>query len=347
MKRISSLDLARGFTVLMIVPIHTVMLYSAGSVRNTLLSNLLAFIAEWHGAQIFMLIMGVSFTYSKNHSMEAVVKKVGILLIIAYGLNMIKFVVPHLFGWLPPVLIMELQIDTGIRGYTQLLGLGDILHFAAIALLVLFAVSKTPSPTSTAITLVTIISFFSPFLWDSHSDNPFINYILNLITGQPPQVFFPLLPWLVYPLLGLYVSHIIQKKEQWVGFDSFWIIGVVLIGLASTMKYWLHYTAFDSFYRTGTWDTMIHVGFVLIALSGWHWISLNVKPNYVFRLFTYCSRRITQIYIIQWILIFWLLPFIDYQQTGFTGTILLIILTSAITLTGSLFIDLMKSWKTN
>ena len=66
MKRITSLDLARGFTVLMIAPIHTVMLFSRLSVRDTLLGKFLAFVAEWHGAQIFMTVMGISFVIFKK-----------------------------------------------------------------------------------------------------------------------------------------------------------------------------------------------------------------------------------------------------------------------------------------
>ena len=61
MKRINSIDFARGFTVLMIAPIHTVMIFSSLSVRDTLLGKFLAFVAEWHGAQIFMTVMGMSF----------------------------------------------------------------------------------------------------------------------------------------------------------------------------------------------------------------------------------------------------------------------------------------------
>jgi uncharacterized membrane protein len=345
MKRINSIDLARGFTVLMIAPIHTVMLFSRLSVRNTLLGNFLAFVAEWHGAQIFMTVMGMSFVLTKNQTLESAFKKAGLLMIMAYALNICKFVIPHFFGWLPAPLLQLLQVDPGIHGYIRLLAVGDILHFAAIATLVMGMVCGFRDYDRVAAGMAVAICFAGPWLWDAASDNGFVRYGLQILGGQPPAVFFPVLPWLVYPLLGLCLGKMIRQEKPWLGFDSFWIAGVVLILLAAILKYFLHEDSVSSFYRTTALDTVLHVGFTLVALSTWHWIGFFVKPNAVFKLFTYVSRHITQIYIIQWILICCLLPFISYQQSGLTVSLLLIFMTSMITLTASLIIDLTKSRK--
>jgi hypothetical protein len=245
-----------------------------------------------------------------------------------------------------------LQIDPGLYGYIQLFLLSDILHFASIAIIVLALISKSTSSEKYFLWLVAFIVFAAPFFWDANSNNCFINYSLELLGGQPPRIFFPLLPWLVYPLLGFYIGRLLQKNENqkiktWIGFDSFWIVGLLLMLGASILKYWLHTTDLSSFYRTAPLDTILHIGFVLFALSAWHWISQNVKPNALFSLLTYCSRHITRIYIIQWIMICWMLPFIGYQESGFIGTIILIFLTSTITLITSLLIDITKPVKIN
>ena len=284
MKRIQSLDLARGFTVLMIAPIHTVMLFSELSVRNTLPGALLAFIAEWQGAQILMTVMGISFSYSKNQAPEFVFKKAVWLAAIGYGLNIFKFIIPHLFGWLPQGLLGLLQTDPGMHGYTQLFLLGDILHFAAFSLIILLFISMFRSSEKIACWLAIVICFAAPLFWDANSDNSIINYALELLGGQPPRVFFPLLPWLVYPLLGLAIGKTIGQKETLVGFDSFWMPGFFLLILGLAIKYCIRDQGFSSFYRTAALDTLIHVGCVLMTLSAWHWISLLVKPNYLFRL---------------------------------------------------------------
>ena len=176
MKRIAALDLAKGFIVLLMAPVHTMMLYSKPGVRETLLGKLFAFIAEWHGAQIFMLIMGIAFTFSKKHSFKSVLQRASLLLVAAYALNVFKFVIPHLFGWLPEPLLTELQIQGSAPGFLQLFLTGDILQFAAVALLVLYFVYQIPGYHKYALIFAAIICFISPFFWDANSDNSVIDY---------------------------------------------------------------------------------------------------------------------------------------------------------------------------
>src|ERR1700683_2370100 len=144
MKKIPSFDLARGFTVLMIAPIHTVLLYSKLSVRETLMGNLMRFIAEGPGAQLFMLLMGVFFALQTQKKFFTIYKRAFFLMHGAFLLNILKFVVPHFFGWLPDDLLRDLNIAPGIHGYVQLIMIGDILQFAALATLLLYIIYRVP-----------------------------------------------------------------------------------------------------------------------------------------------------------------------------------------------------------
>jgi len=339
MQRIKPLDLARGFTVLMIAPIHTVMLYSKLEIRNTLLVNFLAFIAEWHGAQIFMLLMGISFTFSKKNSFKPLLERATFILGAAYALNIFKFVIPHLFGWLPQTLLSELQIQNGSYGYLQLFLIGDILHFASIALIVLFIVHRLKNYQWIALAVAFIVCIASPFIWDIHCRYFLVDYFFQLIGGQSPHVFFPLFPWLVYPLIGLTIGYWFQKaKHQKV----FWLlrdIGWLMIIISLIIKYFLKENELSIFYRTNPFDTTLHIGVVFVALSIWDWISINVKQNHFFRLLTYLSEHITQVYIIQWVIICWLLPIFGYQTLSFIPSVFCILLTTFLTLTISFFIN--------
>lgn len=340
MQRIKSLDLARGFTVLMIAPIHTVMLYSKLEIRDTLLVNFLAFIAEWHGAQIFMLLMGISFTFSKKNDFETILKRATLLLGAAYALNIFKFVIPHLFGLIPQTLLDELQIENGWYGFVQLFLICDILHFASIALLILFIIHKQKNYQWAALTIALIIGLASRFVWDMHSSYYLVDYFFHLAGGQPPHIYFPLFPWLVYPLIGLAIGYWFQKtkhqKISWLLRD----IGWMLILLSLILKYFISDKDFSLFYRTKPLDTILHVGVVFVALSIWDWISDNIKPNHFFRLLTYLSENITLVYITQWAIICWMLPLFGYHSLGFIASVLCILLTSFLTILISLFINM-------
>jgi len=75
-----------------------------------------------------------------------------------------------------------------------------------------------------------------------------------------------------------------------------------------------------SFYRTGPIDTLFHLGFVFTWLAIFHWINRKVPANLFFSLLNFCSRNITSIYIIQWVMICWGMTCAGYLSLGFLKT---------------------------
>ena len=343
MPRIKSLDLARGFVVLLIAPVHSMLMFSNQTVWNSLPGKLFAFIAEWHGAQVFMLLMGISITIKNPQPLQVILKRSGILFVAAWLLNIFKFVIPYCFHLLPLNLLNELNIDTVDHPFIHLLLIGDILHFAAIAFFLCSILYRQNGYGKIALWTSIAICFISPLFYDATSNNGFVNWMIQLFCDQPPITFFPVLPWIIYPLLGLWIGSELKKEKPAFGFDSFWLPGVLLIIVVGLIKYFLHDHVISSFYRTMPLDTMLHVGAVFIFLSVWHWISCNVKSNVFFKLFTYCSRHITGIYILQWILIFWALPVFGFRDLGFLESLTAMLIMSMLTLTFSLLISLIRA----
>jgi|SRR6185312_5952686 len=311
--RIKSLDLARGFTVLCIPAVHSILLYSQPSVRGTLPGQLLRFIAEGPGAQLFMTYMGISITLAENLTWRAVLKRSGLFLLTGYGLNLLKFVLPLKLGLLPAAFQTDLGItDPCTAGETVFL-LGDILHFAAIALLITYGICRLPRYWIFALGTAAFVAIFSPYFWDHASCSPVANYIVTLIGGQPPAVFFPLFPWLVYPLAGLVIGYLLDRNPP----DRFLFIGLTGVGLIVLGEVVAYFQAPTlSFYRTRFGDTAVHLGIVLVWLWVWEGVATYVKPNAGFRLLTFASRHITLIYLIQWPIICWLVPLFGYQHLG-------------------------------
>ncbi len=115
MQRIQSLDLARGFTVLLMPSIHVAMVYSI-EVQQSILGNMLAFMAEWPGAQLFMLLMGIYFTFSYLNNRQSILRRAFYFLIAAYVLNFLKFLIPLWMGWMPDSLMKEVQMKNNLSG---------------------------------------------------------------------------------------------------------------------------------------------------------------------------------------------------------------------------------------
>jgi uncharacterized membrane protein len=316
MTRIKSLDLARGFTVLCIVPVHAMLLYSRPAVYPTLIGQLLAFIAEGPGAPLFMVLMGISFAFKEQHRLADVLKKAGLLLLAGYALNWVKFVLPYRLGLLPISLLADLQA----RDAWTLLGIGDILQFAAPALVVLYAITRFRRYWLIALAVAALVCWLAPLVWDAHSGCPVLNYLLQLATGQPPRTFFPLFPWLVYPLVGLALGRWMKRDAAHTFRDCGWM-GGALIALGRLFSAAYPQLPATTFYRTYPHETMEHAGIVLLALYTWDLLYRYVRPNLFWRILTYSSKHVTQLYLIQWPLIFLWLPVIGYQRLGLLATI--------------------------
>jgi uncharacterized membrane protein len=330
MPRIQSLDLARGFTVLIMPSIHVVMLYSQPSVQQSLLGDILAFIAEGPGAQVFMMIMGISFTFSSRINKRSVLQRAFYLLLAAYALNFLKFVVPLLFDWMPENLLQELHLTDNYSAISFFLFLGDILHFAAIAYLILYLVYLIPRYQYWSLLFAIMIIFFSPLVWDLHTANSIMDYLLQLAGGHPPNVFFPLFPWLVYPLAGLTFGYYLHQYEPDKVFAKAGWLGLLLVIVTCLFPATIERTEWLPFYRTGPVDTIFHVGFILLWLGIIHWITKRIPSNSFFRLLIFCSKNITSIYLIQWILICWFIAFTGYQTLGFSKSFIWMLMISMI-----------------
>jgi len=337
--RIQSLDLARGFTVFIMPAAHTLMMYGQPIVHQTLLADIFRFLAEGPGAQLFMLLMGVSFSFSKRITKRYVFHRVLLLLTAAYLLNFFKFVVPLGLGILPENLVAEFQLTSDLEALNFFLSMGDILHFAAIAYLILFLISRLKHYAFWSFLLAIAIMILSPYIWDVKTHIVFVDQLILLFNGHPPQTFFPVFPWLVYPLMGLTLGYLLKHNNPDYLLRKAGITGLALIIISLVFPPTKTITDWPSFYRTEPADTLFHLGFILVWLCVIHWITRKVKWNYFFSLLNFCSKHITSIYIIQWIVICWCMAFTGYIELDMITTaawmcgvtVITLLLTYAIT----------------
>jgi hypothetical protein len=183
-----------------------------------------------------------------------------------------------------------------------------------------------------------MVALVAPVGWDKHAGNIIVDYGWQLLGGQPPRTFFPVFPWLVYPLCGLTMGFFIRRNagETFrIGRDS----GVVLILFQYVYRMIFPARQPANFYRTQAPETLQHLGIVFLCLFAWHWISKYVQGARWCRLLEYSSRRITRLYVLQWLIIIGLVPVVGYQQQQSPATMVLIVLTTALTYGISSLID--------
>lgn len=171
MKRIRTIDLAKGFAVLTLAPIHALIIFASPEAQKSILAAVLYFLAEGPGAQLFMILMGVSFIFSSRTNFSEILKRAAIILAAGYALNFLKFVLPLWFNLFPDTILIDLQVGNKAPGWIFVFLTGDILQFAGIALLLLFLIRRLPYYHWCSLGLALTVCFISPFLYDLHSNN--------------------------------------------------------------------------------------------------------------------------------------------------------------------------------
>ena len=300
--------------------VHVLMINSSQSTQISLLGKIFGFLAEGPGAQLFMLLMGMSFTFSRKKNLRNILFKAFILLCAAYTLNFLKFDILMLIGKMPQSFLDDYQIENNGGGMLKLFLLGDILHLAGLSLLIIGIVYLLPKYYLWSAMLALIIIFISPVNLSATSENAVIKHLSDLLFAHSNLVYFPVFPWLCYPLTGLCLGYYFFRIQHF--FRGCRNTGIVLMVNGKLFCLFHLTSSCDNFYRTGAGGTLYHLGFVLFWLYLIH-LAINYLPlSRFFSLLQWLSRNITAIYIVQWICIFWMINIGGYQRLNIVSSII-------------------------
>lgn len=335
--RIRALDLGRGFTVLLMAPVHFVLVFSWLGIRNNWAGITLGFLAEVPGAPLFMILMGICFGISSRNSLTGSAARAIRLAGLGYLLNICKFVIPYALGILPAALLRDLGIPPGQYPWAPLLLVGDILQFASLSLLLMALLIRIPGYRYLVLLLILLVPFLSPQLWNTPPGGPLDQYVLALFRGNNPMVFFPVFPWIIFPLAGLILGRSLRDTPPRPGI---WTrMGLLFLAFGFLLFFFQGNIRKEDFYHMGPGMAFIHLGAVMIWIRGCFLICNLVPDNPVFRALYYLSRHITRIYFLQWVIVCWLLVLLPYRGLGLSASLAGIALINLPVLLASRWID--------
>ncbi|HRB80202.1 MAG TPA: heparan-alpha-glucosaminide N-acetyltransferase domain-containing protein, partial [Niabella sp.] len=212
-----------------------------------------------------------------------------------------------------------------------LLLINDILHFAAVAYFICGIIRKTRYAPLISILLALATLILSPLLWNKgDTNNLFLNALLDLAGGCPPKAYFPVLPWIFHPLLGMIYGF--GVKRYTLSSRYLFITGAIL---CLTGLYIEHYEPPEyqlTFFRSGPGGTLLHAGTTLIFISILDIATNRIKTTTPLNFFSWCSAHITRIYLLQWIIVMWLLSITGYETLNNIQSIIMIITVNTLTM---------------
>jgi len=295
-KRFPLPDLLKGFAVFLIIPVHILETFIDYSGRESLFGKTLLVLGGPVAVPLFMIIMGYFVAMSKKSTAQNMLR--GILIFILgiflnIGLNFHLLLKIWTQGW---------KFDP----FQAIFGV-DIFYLAGLSIIIL-SVLKALKCGQQWVVLVLILfvssstSYFNEILMVTER-----NYILPFIGGEYSWSYFPLFPWMAYPLIGFLFQKIepqirefIQKqKVVSIVFIAFTLILVVLssrFGIETTINLSEYYHHTFLFFL---WTIGVDILWVLLL-----WFVVQKFSDFPVIVFLrWLGKNITAFYIIQWLII--------------------------------------------
>jgi uncharacterized membrane protein len=308
-KRILAIDIARGMSVIFMILIHTMLIYGdIPTQTNTILGEITLWLGR--GTTMFLVSMGISFVLSRRQSFLKVCKRGLYILAIGYGMNFLKFLVPEfIFGGLPEAFVSAYGLKSGTleTGMFFLL-LGDILQLAGVTLFIMgiinhFSKSKYV-PLIVALAIIAISKEISGYRIGIVG----LDYICDLFFSDRFNVYFPVFPWSAFILLGMFLGRWYKELEenQAVFFRRMLLLGLVFSAIGGILNLTNYEYHFGDYYHLGPGGSILILGVNMI----FYWlvnfiVNLFKEDNPVFEGLIFCSKNVTSLYVIQWVLINW------------------------------------------
>jgi len=296
MKRILLADLLKGIAAFFMVQIHITELFIDNAGRESLPGQISLFLGGPFAAVVFMLVMGYFLAKNRRSPLQNMLRGVKIFIlgfILNIGLNFHLLLKIKFSDWQ----FNPLEFIFGV----------DILFLAGLSILLLSAL-KFFKKGQALIALLLLISILT--LSGSMNQKLIVSdhyYILPFIAGNYSWSYFPLFPWLAYPLAG----YIFALQEE--NFSRFlsqqkMIAGSVLVAIAVMVALFFK----SGFITTIDLPLYYHhtIGYAVWALgliTLWVFL-LQLFLKYfsstrVSDFICWTGRNITIFFIIQWLII--------------------------------------------
>jgi uncharacterized membrane protein len=308
-KRILAIDITRGMSVIFMMMIHTMLIYGdIPTQTHSVLGEIILLLGR--GTTIFLVSMGISFVLSRRQSFQKVIKRGLYILAIGYGMNFLKFLVPEfLFGGLPKAFVSAYGLQSGtLQTGLFFLLLGDILQLAGVTLFMMAIINQLSKskyvPLFAAMSIIAISKEVSGFRVGIIG----LDYICDLFFSNQFNVYFPVFPWSANILLGMFLGRWYKELEenQPVFFKKTLVLGFVFMAIGGVLNFTNYEYHFGDYYHLGPGGNILLLGANMV----FYWlvnfvVNLIKEDNPVFKALIFCSKNVTSLYVIQWVLINW------------------------------------------
>jgi len=319
--RVRGFDLARGLAVVFMIGVHVLWHWGAPDTWTTPVGQVISFLGGPTAAPVFMFLMGASLAFSSRSSFGSLVIRGLWLVWLGYLLNMLRGVLPAYLGMSAGVVTPE-QIAPFTLPW--LLTTVDVHHVAGLSLVFLALLGLLARPGWAWVAAGAAVVLAGPFIRGLQFGTPLLDGPLTPILGGAPNVYYAVVPWIAFPLVGAVFGGLIARSTdrarlfRWGAF-----LGVALCA-AGVGLFVVSPPAFDvdTYWRMPPSFFVAILGLVLVWLWACDLVVRHIRANRVFAFFYGWSANVIAIYFTHWLVVGWGVGVFGFRSQPLEGALI-------------------------
>jgi|SRR5215212_279324 len=329
-ERVRAFDLARGLAVVFMIGVHVLWHWGAPETWTTPIGQVISLLGGPTAAPVFMFLMGASLAFSSRTSFGSLVVRGLWLVWLGYLLNVLRGVLPAYLGLTAGVVTQEQIAPFTLPWLATTV---DVHHMAGLSLIAIAALGVAARPGWLWIALAAAVVLAGPFLRGVQLGTPLLDAPLTPVLGGAPNVYYAVVPWIAFPLLGGVFGAVVARSVarprvfRWgalVGL-ALCVAGVGLFAVAPPTF------DVDTYWRMPPPFFVAIVGLVLVWLWACDFVVRHVRANRVFAFLYGWSGNIIAIYFTHWLVVGWGVGVFGFRSQPLEGALFGIVVAIAAT----------------
>jgi len=294
--RLKTPDILKGIAALFMFQMHLTLLFLNSDAFSSMTGKISRFFGSTPVTPVFLVIMGYFLARSQKSFGEKIFRGLKILIwgfFLNIGLNL-------------NLLINIYNGKFKLNPYDYIFGI-NVFFLAGSSIMIITILSlilkKNYIPYLLLATFTTIVT---PYLPDLSQLSYHLKFIHAFLWGKQFWSYFPIFPWIAYPILGyafsLFENNYLQmkKNKEWIGFVT--VISGICLVLSSPYALKITYSM-NLFYHH---DLLFFIWTSLFLITWCSLIFLLTRiwgENILFKYFNWLGKNVTSFYVFQWLII--------------------------------------------
>jgi uncharacterized membrane protein len=343
-ERIRAFDLAAGLAVFFMILVHVLWHWGRPETWTTPIGEAISYAAGPTAAPVFAFLMGASFGAAPRTTFGTMAARGLWLVFLGYVLNVLRGVIPATLGFASGVITPQqvAPYDAWWLATTV-----DLHMMIGLSLLAAAALRTRLEPGWSWVAIAVAVVLVSPPVRTFTAGTPLLDAPLTPILGHAPNVYYAVIPWLAFPLIGAAFGAAMARSRARGGlFARAAAIGAVVLAIGLGLIV-VERPGFDVFtyWRMPISFAVAIVGLILV------WVALGEAvtriPAIDRRLGVVYgwSDRVIAMYFAHWIIVGWAIGLVGFRALDLPSV--LIAMAGAVVAThyGSrLAVKLESSW---